>query len=192
MTSRRMGLFALVAVIALALAGSATAAAAEWKHEGAALEEHVEIGLFGSQVFTTEAGTMICEAEATLTTEGGSTGSLTNFKTTKCMGLTGSMMGCTVVSSRQPNGPWAVDVNATDLTATNVTLLRTFNSGCPVQQIESTIPELTYVLVEPEAITEIEYFGNGSASVNGGPAGEYEEFGSWFVAGEASGTYGIG
>jgi hypothetical protein len=108
------------------------------------------------------------------------------------MGLSGSLVGCTVVRTEQPAGPWAVDVNATDLTATEVTLMRTFNSGCAVKQIESSIPELTTLLVEPESITEIEYFGNGSASVNGGPAGAYEVVGSWFVAGEASGTYGIG
>jgi hypothetical protein len=192
MISRRTGLLSLVAVLALALVGPAGAAAAEWKHEGAPLAGHTEMGLFGSQVFTTSAGSMICEVEATLTAEPGSSGSVTNFKTNKCMGLSGSMVGCTVIRSEQPAGAWPVHVNATDLTATKVTLLRTFNAGCPVKQIESTIPELTNLLVEPEAITEIEYFGNGSASVNGGPAGEYEVFGSWFVAGEASGTYGIG
>jgi hypothetical protein len=192
MISKRTGLLSLVAVLALALVGPAGAAAAEWKHAGAPLEEHVEIGLFGSQIFTTEAGTMICEVDATLTAEPGSSGTVTNIRTKKCMGLTGSLVGCTVIRTEQPGGPWPVHVNATDLTVTNATLLRTFNAGCPVKQVESTIPELPYILVEPESITEIEYFGNGSASVNGGPAGEYEEFGSWFVAGEASGTYGIG
>lgn len=192
MTSIRTGLLSLAAMLAFALVGTAGAAAAEWKHEGAPLEEHAEIGLFGSQVFSTEAGAMICEVEATLTAEPGSSGAVTNFKTNKCMGLSGSLAGCTVVGTEQPAGAWAVHVNPADLTATNVTLLRTFNAGCPVKQIESTIPELTTLLVEPESITEIEYFGNGSASVNGGPAGEYEEIGSWFVAGEASGTYGVG
>ena len=192
MISRRTGLLSLVAVLALALVGPAGAAAAEWKHGEAPLEEHVEIGLFGSQVFVTEAGAMICEADATLTAEPGAVGRVTNFETTKCMGLSGELVGCTVVRSEQVGGPWTVHVNPADLTATKVTLLRTFNAGCPVKQIESTIPELTTLPVEPGAITEIEYFGNGSASVNGGPAGEYEEIGSWFVAGEASGTYGIG
>jgi hypothetical protein len=192
MTSIRTGLLGLVALLALALAGPAGAAAAEWQHEGAPLEEHTEIGLFGSQIFTTSAGSMICENEATLTAEPGSTGRITNVRTTKCMGLSGQMVGCTVVGTEQPAGAWPVHVNPTDLTATKVTLRRTFNAGCPVKEIESTIPALTLTLVEPESITEIEYFGNGSASVNGGPAGKYELVGSWFVAGAASGTYGIG
>ena len=78
----------------------------------------------------------------------------------------------------------------TDLDATEVALVRTFDEGCPVKEIESTIPELTTTPVEPGAIGEIEWFGGGSASIDGGPEGEYEEFGSWFVT--PAGTYGIG
>jgi hypothetical protein len=181
-------LFGCVAVLALALAGPANAAAAEWTHEGAPLEEHVEIGLFGSEIFITEAGGMICEVDATLTTEGGESGQITNYETTKCMGLFGELAGCTVATTEQPGGPWPVDVTGNDLTVTEATLLRTFNEGCPVETIESTLPELTMTTPEPEAISELEYFGSGSASINGGPVGEYEVIGSWFAAG----TYGIG
>lgn len=192
MTSIRTGLLGLVAVIALALVGPAAAAAepAEWQHEGAPLTEHASLGLEGSQVFVTAAGAMICEGHATLTAEPGSTGAVTEFASTKCMGLSGKLAGCTVVGTQQPEAGWPVDVNTSDLTATEVSLVRTFNEGCPVKRIESNIAALTTTLVEPGAIGEIEYFGSGEASIDGGPAGEYEEFGSWFVT--PAGTYGIG
>ncbi|HEY6731086.1 MAG TPA: hypothetical protein VI039_08690 [Solirubrobacterales bacterium] len=191
MTSIRTGLLSLVALLALALVGPAGASAtAVWEHEGAPLEEHVEIGLEGSQIFITEAGGMICEVDATLTAEPGSTGRVTNFTTKKCQGLFGEIAGCTVTGAEQPAGPWDVHVNTADLTATEVALVRTFNEGCPVKRIESNIPELTTLLPEPGAIGEIEYFGNGGASIDGGPVGEYEEIGSWFV--NPAGTYGIG
>jgi hypothetical protein len=192
MNLRKLMVVGCALMLALALAGPASAAAAEWKHEGAALEEHVEIGFIGSEIFITEAGGMLCEVDATLTTEGGKSGQISNYETTKCMGLFGELAGCTVVATEQPGGPWPVDVNETDLTATEVTLLRTFDEGCPVRTIESTIPALTMTSPEPEAISELEYFGGGGASIDGGPVGEYEVIGSWFVTGEASGTYGIG
>lgn len=191
MNSMETGLFGLVALLALALVGPAGASAtAVWQHEGVPLEEHAEISLGGSQIFVTEAGGMICEADATLTAEPGSTGAVTNFTTTKCQGLFGELAGCTVTGTEQPAGPWDVHVNTGDLTVTGAALVRTFDEGCPVQRIESNIPELTTTLVEPGAIGEIEWFGGGSASIDGGPEGEYEEFGSWFVT--PAGTYGIG
>jgi hypothetical protein len=191
MTLVRMGLLSLAAMLMLALAGPAAASAtAVWQHEGAPLEEHAEMSLEGSQIFVTEAGAMICEADATLTGEPGSTGAVTNVTSTKCQGLFGEIAGCTVVNTEQPAGPWDVHVTTTDLDVTNVALVRTFDEGCPVKTIESFIPELTYSLVEPGAISEIEWFGGGEASIDGGPPGEYEEFGSWFVT--PAGTYGIG
>ncbi len=191
MTLVRTGLLSLVAMLVLALAGPAGASAtAVWQHEGAPLEEHAEMSLEGSQIFITEAGGMICEADATLTAEPGSTGVVTNVASTKCQGLFGELAGCVVTGTEQPAGPWDVHVNTGDLTATEVALVRTFNEGCPVETIESSIPELTTTLVEPGAISEIEWFGGGEASIDGGPAGEYEEIGSWFVT--PAGTYGIG
>ena len=191
MTSIKAGLLGLAALLALALVGPASASAtAVWQHEGVPLEEHAEMSLEGSQVFITEAGGMICEVDATLTAEPGSTGRVTGFETTKCQGFFGEIAGCTVTGSEQPAGAWDVHVTTTDLVATEVALVRTFNEGCPVKRIESRIPELTYLLPEPGAIGEIEYFGGGSASIDGSPEGEYEEIGSWFV--NPAGTYGIG
>lgn len=191
MTLVRTGLLSLVAMLMLALAGPAGASAsAVWQHEGAPLAEHAEMGLEGSQIFITEAGGMICEADATLTAEPGSTGAVTNVASTKCQGLFGELASCTVTGTEQPAGPWDVHVTTTDLVVTEAALVRTFNEGCPVKRIESSIPELTTTLVEPGAIGEIEWSGSGSASIDGGPAGEYEEFGSWFVT--PAGTYGIG
>lgn len=191
MTSIRTGLLGLVALLALALVGPASASAtAVWQHEGVPLAEHAEMSLEGSQIFVTEAGGMICEVDATLTAEPGSTGAVTNITSTKCQGLFGELAGCTVTGTEQPAGPWDVHVTTSDLVVTNAALVRTFNAGCPVKRIESSIPELTTTLVEPGAIGEIEWSGEGSASIDGGPAGEYQEFGSWFVT--PAGTYGIG
>jgi hypothetical protein len=191
MTSIRTGLLGLVALAALALVGPASASAtAVWEHEGAPLEEHAEIALHGSQVFITEAGGMICEVDATLTAEPGSTGQVGNFTSTKCQGFFGELAGCTVTETGQPAGPWDVHVNTTDLTVTEAALVRHFDEGCPVTTIESNIAELTYLLPETTNISEIEYFGNGGASIDGGEVGEYEEIGSWTVT--PAGTYGIG
>lgn len=191
MTSIRTGLLGLVALLALALVGPASASATGvWQHEGVPLEEHAEMSLLGSQIFITETGGMICEVDATLTAEPGSTGWVTGITSTKCQGLFGELAECTVTGTEQPEGPWDVHVTTTDLVVTGATLVRSFDEGCPVKEIESTIPELTTNLVEPGSIGEIEWFGGGSASIDGGPEGEYEEFGSWFVA--PAGTYGIG
>jgi len=191
MTLVRTGLLSLVAMLVLALAGPAGASAtAVWQHEGVPLEEHAEMSLEGSQIFITEAGGMICQSEATLTAEPGSTGVVTELTTAKCQGLFGELAGCTSTGGEQLAGPWDVHVTTTDLDATNVAMVRTFDEGCPVERIESTIPELTTTLVEPGAIGEIEWSGSGEANIDGGPAGEYEEFGSWIVT--PAGTYGIG
>lgn len=191
MTSIKAGLLGLVALLALALVGPASASAtAVWQHEGVPLAEHAEMSLEGSQIFVTEAGGMICQSEATLTAEPGSTGVVTELTTTKCQGLFGELAGCTSTGGEQLAGPWDVHVTTTDLDATNVGMVRTFNEGCPVKRIASIMPELTTTPVEPGAIGEIEWSGGGEASIDGGPPGEYEEFGSWFV--NPAGTYGIG
>ncbi|HEV2726789.1 MAG TPA: hypothetical protein VGV34_00765 [Solirubrobacterales bacterium] len=189
MTSIKTGLLSLVAVMALALVGPAAAAAAEWKHEGAPLGEHAEMSLEGSQIFTTEAGGMICEGHGTLTIEPGEKGEITSLEPTKCMGLFGELSGCTVIRTELLSNP-QVDVRTEDLVATNATLRRIFNDACPVGQIEFTMGEMTMPVLTPTAIEEIEYFGTGEASIDGGEFGEYEEFGSWFVT--PAGTYGIG
>jgi hypothetical protein len=192
MKLRKILLLGCTALASVALAAPAAASAAEWQHSGEPLAEHVEIGLFGSEISVTEAGGLICEVDATLTAEPGSSGQIGNYEATKCQGLFGEIAGCTLVSAEQTEGPWAVDVTEADLDATAVTLTQTFDPECPVKTIETHIPSLTLIPIEPSSITEIEYFGEGEASINGGPAGEYQSIGSWFVAGEASGTYGIG
>lgn len=190
MTSRRMGLLSLGVVLVLALVGPATAAATNvWQHEGTPLKEHVQMSLHGSQVFVTEAGGMICEVDAVLTAEAGSTGRVTNFQSKQCVGLFGELTGCTVKSSKQFGPFWHLQVNTGSLTAKEVAIVRELDEGCPVERVVSNIPKLTTLLPEPAAIGVIEYFGSGEAAVDGVP-GEYEEFGSWAVTPED--TYGIG
>jgi hypothetical protein len=190
MKIRKILLLGCAAAAALALAAPAPASAAEWQHEGAPLEEHAEAALGGSEIFVTAAGGMICEVDATLTIVLSDTAQIANYAATKCLGLFGELAGCTVVAAEQTEGPWAAYLTAADLDVGAVTLTRTLDPECPVKKIESHIPELTMTPIEPEAITELEYFGSGEASIDGGPVGEYESFGSFFV--NPAGTYGIG
>lgn len=190
MTSKRAGLLSLVAVLALALAGPTTAAATNvWKDSGAPLEEHVKASLHGSQLFASEKGGMICEVDAVLTAEPGSTGRVTNFQSKKCVGLFGELASCTVESSQQFGPFWHVDVE-TGFLQVNVPVLRYFDKGCPVERMATSIPNMATVPLEPKSIYEVEYAGSGEASFDGGPSGEYEEFGVWLVT--PAGTYGIG
>jgi hypothetical protein len=190
--NRKILLLGCASLASVALAAPAAASASVWQHEGAPLEEHVEIGLVGGEVFVTQAGAMICNVHATLTTEGGEMGEITSFEATKCMGLFGELQECTLTSAEQAEGPWTVDVNAEDLTITDVAIHRTFAAGCPIETLDSQVAEVTTTLNEPAAIAELEYSAEGTSSADGGPEGEYSVFGSFAVEGEASGTYGIG
>lgn len=192
MNARKLLLVGCAALLVVALAAPAAASASVWKHGETPLEEHVEFGVFGSEIFVTEAGGMICEVQATLTTEGGGSGQLGNYEVTNCMGLFGELASCTVTAAEQPGGPWAVDVNTENLTITGAAIKRSFDPGCPIETLDSSIAEVGTTLYEPAAITEFEYSGEGTAQADGGPEVEYSSFGSYFVAGAASGTYGIG
>ena len=76
-----------------------------------------------------------------------------------------------------------MDVNASDLTITNMHTRRTFNTGCPISELDKTLTSVTVTLNTPTAITAMEY--------SGAIAG-YKAFGSFTVDSPNSGTYGIG
>jgi hypothetical protein len=176
---------AVIACFALAL--PALASAAVWKHKGVNLAKFIELGLPGGENFETEVtgvwSGMNCEVKATLTTEGGSTGKITKYEIKSCAKAFGKMAACSVVLKEAKGLPWTVDVNATDLTITNMRVRRTFNVGCPVAELDKTVASMTVTLNTPAAITEMEF--------SGALAG-YKAFGSWKVEGLNSGTYGIG
>jgi hypothetical protein len=177
-----------VAVCAcFALALPALASAAVWKHKGVNLAKFVELGLPGGEVFETEISGvksgMSCENKATMTTEGGSTAKITKFEIKSCSGAFGKLVGCTVSAKEPKSLPWTVDVNASDLTITNMRTRRTFNAGCAITELDKTIASTTVLLNTPSAITEMEFSGSTT---------NYKAFGSWKVEGLNSGTYGIG
>jgi hypothetical protein len=171
-----------VAVTMFAAVSTSSASAAVWKDKGVNVTKLVSIGLTGGEIFESGTSGMSCEIVATLTTEGGSTGKITKWETKKCSGGFGEFAKCELASSESKGLPWTVDVNATDLTFTNMHIRRTFKAGCPVAELDKTVSS-TVTLITPTEITEMEFSG----SIAG-----YKAFGSLTVDAPNSGTYGIG
>jgi hypothetical protein len=172
-----------IAVTMFAAVSTSSASAAVWKDKGVNVTKLVSIGLSGGEIFESGTSGMSCEIVATLTTEGGSTGKITKWETKKCSGGFGEFAKCELATSESKGLPWTVDVNATDLTFTNMRIRRTFKAGCPVAELDKTVSP-TVTLLEPTAITEMEF--------NGSIAGPYRAFGSLDVEAGIAGTYGIG
>jgi hypothetical protein len=177
--------FVLILVsAALILAFPAPTSAAVWKHGGSNVTKLIEIGLEGGEAFGLKAykGVMICDVSATLRTEGGSTGTITKYSLFACSG-TDSMANCVPVVTETKGLPWTVDVNASDLTLTNMRIRRTFTGkGCPISEAEVTWSP-TLKLNGPAAISEIEFLVEGTTFF---AAGLFE------VTPPNAGTYGIG
>jgi hypothetical protein len=171
-----------IAVTMFAAVSTSSASAAVWKDKGVNVTKLISIGLTGGEIFESGTSGMSCEIVATLTTEGGATGKITKWETKKCSGGFGEFAKCELASSESKGLPWAVDVNATDLTFTNMHIRRTFKAGCPVAELDKTVSS-TVTLQTPTEITEIEF--------SGAIAG-YKAFGSLTVDAPNSGTYGIG
>ena len=172
-----------IAVTMFAAVSTSSASAAVWKDKGVNVTKLISIGLTGGEVFELGTSGMSCEILATMTTEGGSTGKVTKWETKKCSGGFGEFAKCELATSESKNLPWTVDVNATDLTITNMRIRRTFKAGCPQTEVDKTLTTSTVTLNTPSAITEMEYSG----SIVG-----YKAFGSFTVDAPNSGTYGIG
>jgi hypothetical protein len=171
-------------VLVMAMVGTASASASVWKKEGVTLKSFVELGLTGGEIFETEGPNgMSCKVHATLTTEGGSVGQITSFKTVECPTGFGTMKGCTLASSEAKGLPWNVTVNTSTLTITGMHVKRTFNAGCAVTELNKTITSSTVTLETPAKIVEMSYSGETTG---------YKAFGSWSVEGTNSGKYGIG
>jgi hypothetical protein len=195
MKLRKALLLAATAVAALvAMAIPVSASAAVWLHEGEPLAEHTEFELSGGEVIEVGGSVLICEAHATITTEGGNTAQMTNFKITanSCAGLVGPLKGCEVTSAKATGLPWAIDVNAADLTVTGWKVDYVFDEECPVGKIETNFPNMTLVpFEEASAISLFEYSAEGPGIVDGEEA-EIGSFGSLQFSEEEAGTYGIG
>jgi hypothetical protein len=172
-----------IAVTMLGAVSTSAASAAVWKDKGVNVTKLITIGMTGGEIFESGTSGMSCEIVATLTTEGGSTGKITKWETKKCSGGFGEFAKCELLASESKGLPWTVDVNAMDLTFTNMHIRRTFKAGCPVAELDKTVSP-TVTLLSPTEITEMEF--------NGSIAGPYKAFGSLKVEAAIAGTYGIG
>lgn len=172
---------AVLAIAAFAVNASA-ASAAVWKHGGSNLAKHTEIGLTGGEVFETGSSGMSCEVLATITTSGGSTGTIKKWEVKNCGGGFGELTGCEVSATEPKNLNWTLDVNAADLSVTSMRIRRTFKTGCPIKELDKTVT-MTMTPDVLGAITSFEFEGTTTG---------YRSFGSFTVNAPNSGTYGIG
>lgn len=177
----------LLVVLALAVSmlvvTASSASAAVWKHGGSNLAKHTEIGLTGGEVFETGTGGMSCEVFATITTSGGSTGTIKKWEVKNCGGAFGDLVGCQVLATEAKTLPWTLDVNTADLSVTSMRIRRTFKAGCKISELDKTVT-MTMTPDVLGAITSFEF-----TSTTGSP---YKAFGSFTVNAPNSGTYGIG
>jgi hypothetical protein len=194
MKIKKILLLAGMALAATAFASPAGASGSVWRHEGVPLTTKVKLGLSGGEIFQLGvADGMTCPVHATLFTEGGSTGKMTAFEISNvgCFGF-GEFGECEPIVAQAIGLPWLVDVNTSDLTITGGRIRRTFDAGCPIEEVESTLGAITATLNEPTEITELEFSGEGSADINPGSTTGYSTFGAFEVEGANAGTYGIG
>ena len=177
--NKRLLLAGAIAALVL-LAVPALALAAVWKDKGVNVTKFSEMTLAGGEIFEISEGNgMNCKVNATLTTEGGSTGKITKWTVSECPKGFGSFTGCTMKAAEAKGLPWTVTVNTTDLTIANLRVKRTFNGGCA--ESDKTIASTKVLLDSTTAITTMEYTGTN---------GTYKNVGSFSVT--PSGTYGIG
>ena len=183
-----------VAVAALAaMVGPASASAAVWLHNGEPLSGPTELSLRGGEVVQVPAGAFLCNAEATMTTEGGSTAQIAAYEVDlgTCEGFLGEFKECEVTAATPQGLPWAVTVNSEDLTAKNVGVSYSFDEACPIHKVESSFPEVTVTLEEPSAIRYFQFGQEGVGKVDG-EEGWLIDSGILQLPEEEFGEYGIG
>ena len=190
---RTLGAVSVLAVAIAVLAGPASASAAVWLHNGAPFSESREQSLRGGEVVQVPAGAFLCNAEATLTTAGGSTAQITayNVELASCSGLLGEFNGCEVTAASVENLPWNVTVNTVDLTAGKVGITYSFDEGCPIHKVAAGFPEVLLPLEAPEAIRNFNFSQEGVGRVDG-EEGWLIDSGVLQLPEEEFGTYGIG
>lgn len=187
-----MLLVTAVAVVGMAATG-ASASAAVWQKNGEPLSESVEFSLHGGEVIQVSAGAFLCNADATMTTAGGSTAQITAYSIElgSCEGLLGEFDGCEVTAATPENLPWAVTVNSEDLTVQEVAISYSFDETCPVQTVESSFPEAGVTLEEPSAIRNFRLGQEGTGKVDG-EEGWLTDSDILQLPEEEFGIYGIG
>jgi hypothetical protein len=162
-----VGACALAAAAVLAL--PAWALSSVWLDEGKELKAKTTFSLAGTEFVEIGSSVMLCNVDATMTTEGGSTAQITahTTKAEECIGLAGKLEGCKVTAASTKNLPWSVAVNTVDLTAKEVAVSYTLNEACEIDKIEIPIPSLTVVPEEQEAIRLFHFKHIGKGTVDG-------------------------
>jgi hypothetical protein len=185
--NKRLLLASLAVAVAVCSLTAAIASAAVWKDKGTNVTKLVEIGFTGGEIAEWEEKGVSCEIKLTMTTEGGSTGKITKFENKSCTTF-GKVSSCTVASTKAEGLPWTVTVDAADLTIKNWRVKRTFSAGCATASVDKTIASVTFTLLSPTAISEIEFVGD----ITEAEVLKYKAFGSLLVDAPNAGTYGIG
>jgi hypothetical protein len=197
MKSRKRRVLVVTALVALvAMVVAATALAGVWKKEGVELKEKTTFSMTGGEVVEIESGAsaLSCNTTVTMTTSGGSSGSVTAFAVNKstCEGVTGKFVGCTVSSTTPKTLPWTVTVGSTTLTVKNAGVKFTMNAGCSISSVETSFTELT---LTPEPTTSaISFFRFGQTATGkvNGVSASVTSGGTWLLPESQAGIYGIG
>lgn len=171
-----------LALLVLSVTAS-LAAAAVWKDKGTNVAAPITIRFTGGEIAEAGGKGLNCEVKMTMTTSGGSTGSVTALETVKCTGF-GELSKCELASSESLGLPWTVDVNTSDLTITGWHTKRKFKAGCATTEIDKTVGSVKVTILPTIGeMSEIEFLGQ----ITG-----YKTFGSMKVDSPNEGTYGIG
>jgi len=194
MKSNRRLLIAGVIAAMVVLAVPVLALAAEWKDKnGTKITKLTEFTLNGSEILETTPGNgMDCEIHAKMTTSGGSTASITEFKVKKCEGTFGTFKTtkCELNVGEGKSLPWTVDVNETDLTVTNWRIKHSFKGAeCKEPELDKTIASVT-VAIEPNSKEMSTLFFEGKIT-NEKSEQTFKTSGTPEVEGANNGTYGI-
>lgn len=108
------------------------------------------------------------------------------------MGLAGRLAGCTATAVKTTGTPWALTVNAADVSVAGVGVNYTLNSGCTIKTIEVSFSKVTLTpQEEPSSIKFFQWNTEGSGKVNGAAA-KIAYFGSQSFPEAETGKYGIG
>jgi hypothetical protein len=186
-----VGLAGLVA--AIVVVGTASATSSVWLREGKPLTEHVELAMTGGEFLEFGSSVLLCETTSTLSTEGGSTATITEYAIAKptCLGIAGPVEGCEVTAASHGGLPWGVTVNAEDLTAEGFAVSYTFDEACPVHELEASAAELAVTPEEPSEIRLFHFHQELSGKVDG-VATTVTDTGVMQLSEGDFGTYGIG
>lgn len=194
MNIKKVLLLSSMALALVAFVVPASASALTLKDSGAEVVNK-EAELRGPISFSSLGGGIQCEGDAKITVNGQvvRVSSLT-ITTTTCVG-SGGLAGCTVTGDSVTNIPWTIDVDATLLTITGVTIHNTLSPTTGKTCSPKTLKiEFAVVKATPDsttAIHSVSISGEGAAFIEGVEV-EAEAHGSLNVQSTDSGTYAIG